>query len=78
MHCLYILEINPLSVASFANILSHSDNCIFHLIYLFIGMQKFLSLIRSYLFIYFYYSWRWIVKDLSKIYVKECFACVFL
>ena len=34
MHCLYIMEINPLSVASFANILSHSDNCIFHLIYL--------------------------------------------
>ena len=29
MHCLYILEINPLSGASFADILSHSDNCIF-------------------------------------------------
>ena len=29
MSCLYILEINPLSVASFANIFSHSEGCIF-------------------------------------------------
>ena len=28
MCCLYILEINPLSVASFANILSHSEGCL--------------------------------------------------
>ena len=27
--CLYILEINPLSVASFANIFSHSVGCLF-------------------------------------------------
>ena len=27
--CLYILEINPLSVASFANIFSHSVECLF-------------------------------------------------
>ena len=43
MTCLYILEINPLSVASFAIILSHSEGC---LLILFIGsfaMQKFLS-----------------------------------
>ena len=30
MSCLYILEINPLSVALFANIFSHSDGCIFY------------------------------------------------
>ena len=29
MSCLYILEINPLSVASFANIVSHSEGCLF-------------------------------------------------
>ena len=29
MSCLCILEINPLSVASFANIFSHSESCIF-------------------------------------------------
>ena len=29
MSCLYILEINPLSVASFANISSHSEGCLF-------------------------------------------------
>ena len=27
--CLYILEINPLSVVSFANIFSHSEGCLF-------------------------------------------------
>ena len=29
MSCLYILEINPLSVVSFAIILSHSEGCLF-------------------------------------------------
>ena len=29
MSCLYILEINPLSVASFANIFSYSEGCLF-------------------------------------------------
>ena len=29
MSCLYILEINSLSVASFANIFSHSEGCLF-------------------------------------------------
>ena len=28
LSCLYILEINPLSVASFANIFSHSEGCL--------------------------------------------------
>ena len=28
MSCLYVLEINPLSVASFANIFSHSEGCL--------------------------------------------------
>ena len=29
MSCLYILEMNPLSVASFANIFSHTEGCLF-------------------------------------------------
>ena len=32
MSCLYILEINPLSVASFAIIFSHSEGCLFTLL----------------------------------------------
>ena len=52
MSCLYILEINPLSVASFANIFSHSEGCLFILFMVSFAMQKLLSLIRSYLFIF--------------------------
>ena len=32
MNCLYILEINPLSVVSFAVIFSHSEGCLFTLL----------------------------------------------
>ena len=35
MSCLYILEINPLSVASFAIIFSHSEGCLFFLFMVF-------------------------------------------
>ena len=81
MTCLYILEINPLSVASFANIFSHSEGCLFVLFMVSFAMQKLLSLIKSYLFIYFFYfhySRRWFKKDLTVVYVKECFSYVFL
>ena len=41
MSCLYILEINPLSVTSFANILSHSVCWSFHFVYGFLfAVQK--------------------------------------
>ena len=33
--CLYILEINPLSVALFTNIFSHSVGCFFHFVNVF-------------------------------------------
>ena len=67
MSCLYILEINPLLVASFANIFSHSKGCLFVLFMVSFAVQKLLSLIRSHLFIcyYFHYSGRWIKKDLA-------------
>ena len=53
MSCLYILEINPLSVASFANIFSCSEGCLFVLFIASFAVQKHLSLIRSHLFIFF-------------------------
>ena len=52
MSCLYILEINPLSVASFANIFSNSEGCLFVLFMVSFAVQKLLSLIRSHLFIF--------------------------
>ena len=56
MSCLYILEINPLSVDSFANIFSHSEGCLFILFVVSFSSQKFLSFIRSHLFIFVFIS----------------------
>ena len=52
MSCLYIFEINSLSVASFAIILFHSEGCFFTLLIVSFTVQKLLSLIRSHLFIF--------------------------
>ena len=52
MNCWYILELNRLSVASFANIFSHSEGCLFILFIVSFALQKLLSLIRSHLFIF--------------------------
>ena len=56
MSCLYVLEINPLSVASFENIFSHSEDCLFVLFMVFFAVQKLLSFIRSHLFIFVFIS----------------------
>ena len=56
MSCLYILEMNPLSVVSFTIIFSHSEGCLFTLFIVSFAMQKLLSLIRSYLFIFVFIS----------------------
>ena len=40
MRCLYILEINPLSIDSFANIFSHSEGCLFDLFMVSFAVQK--------------------------------------
>ena len=48
--CLYILEINPLSVVSFVILFSHSEGCLFILFIVSFAVQNLLSLIRSYLF----------------------------
>ena len=72
MSCLYILEINTLSVVSFAIIFSHSEGCLFTLLIVSFVVQKLLSLIRS------HYFRRWVIEDLALVYVIECSAYVFL
>ena len=54
--CLYIFEINPLSVVSFAIIFSQSEGCLFTLLIVSFVVQKILSLIRSHLFIFAFIS----------------------
>ena len=41
MSCLYILEINPLSVVSFALFFSHSEDCLFTLLMVSFAVQNF-------------------------------------
>ena len=52
MNCLYILEINYLSVVSLTIIFSHSESCPFTLFIVSFAVKKPLSLLRSYLFIF--------------------------
>ena len=54
MSCLYILEINSLSVVPFAIIFSHSEDCLFTLFVVSFAVQKLLSLIRFHLFIFIF------------------------
>ena len=56
MNFLYILEINPLSVVSFAIIFSHSEGCLFTLLTVSFAVQKLLSLIGSHLLIFVFIS----------------------
>ena len=79
--CLYILEINPLTIVSFANIFSHSKCCLFILFMIFYAVQKVLHLISSQLSIFvfiFIISGGGSKKDLALVYVKECFLYVYL
>ena len=56
MGCLYISEINPLSVALFASIFSLSVDCLSVLFMVSFAVQKLASLIRSHLFIFAFIS----------------------
>ena len=47
MSCLYILEINPLSVVLFAITFSHSEGCLFTLLLVSFAVQKLLNLINT-------------------------------
>ena len=53
--CVYIFEINSLSVASFSIIFAYSEGCLFTLLIVSF-VQKLLSLIRSHLFIFVFIS----------------------
>ena len=53
---MYIFEINPLLVASFAVIFSHSEGCLFTLLIVSFVVEKLLSLIRPHLFIFAFIS----------------------
>ena len=54
--CVYILEINSLSVVSFAIIFSHSEGSLITLFVVSFAVQQLLSLIRSHLFIFVFIS----------------------
>ena len=56
MSSLYILEINSLSVVSFAIIFFYSEGCLFILVIVSFIVQKLLNLIRSLLFIFVFIS----------------------
>ena len=56
LSCLYILEIKPLSVISFANNFSQFVDCLFTLFMVSFAEQKLVNLIRSYLFIFAFTS----------------------
>ena len=75
MSCLYTLGINPLSVASFANIFSHSIGCLFILLMVASAVQRLLSLIRAHLFIFAF-----VVKSKKLLQrpISRNFPCFFL
>ena len=64
MSWLYILDINTLLFASFANIFSHSTGCLFVLLMVSFTVQKLLNLIRSHLFTFAFISFA--LGDWSK------------
>ena len=79
LSCLYIVEINLLSVVSFAIIFSHSEGCLFTLLIVSFVVQKLLSLIRSYLFTVGFISINLGGgSETILLYVIECSAYVFL
>ena len=59
-----MLDINPLSVISFANIFPHLVGCLFILLVVSFAVQKLLCLIRLHLFIFAFISF--ILGDRSK------------
>ena len=76
MSCLYILEINPLSVASFVIIFSHSEGCLFTLLLVSFAVQKLFSLDRSHLFTIVFISVplrRWVMEKATELQKKHLF-----
>ena len=69
-----------MSAVSFAIIFSHPEGYFSNLFIVSFALQKLLSLIRSYLFIFVFISInrRWVIEDLAVVYVKQYTAYVFL
>ena len=68
MSCLYILEINPLSVGSFAIIFSHYEGCLFTLLISFLCYAEafqFNQVPLVYFCFYFRYSRRWVIEGIA-------------
>ena len=73
MRCLYILEINPLSAASFGKLFSHSVGYLFILLMVSFAMQKLLSLINYFkiIFVYIFITLGGLSKkDIAEIYIR--------
>ena len=82
MSYLYVLEINPLSVVSFAVIFPHFESCLL-ILFIFVSftVKKLLSLIRSHLFVAVCISitlGEGVKEDLAVMYVIGYSAYVFL
>ena len=80
MSYLYILKINPLLIASFANIFSLDCRLSFYFVHGFLCCAKafkFSQVPCVYFCFYFHYSRRCVIEDLAVIYVEECSAYVF-
>ena len=76
MNCLYILEINPLSVVSFDIVFSHSEGCLFTLLLVSFAVQKLFSLDRSHLFTIVFISVplrRWVMEKATELQKKHLF-----
>ena len=81
LSCLHILEINPLSVVSFAIIFSHSEGCLFTLLISFLCCEKAFKINQVplvYFCFYFHDSRRWAMEDFALIYVISCSTYAFL
>ena len=83
MSCLYILEINPLSLVSFSIISSHSEGCFLTLLIVSFAIYcakafKFNQAPLVCVCFYLCYCRRWVIEDSAVMYVGECFAYVLL
>jgi len=74
--CLYILETKPLSVASFATIVSHSVGCLFAFLWFPLLLQMLVSLIRSHWFTFCFLFLLPLQTDLGK-HVYGCYQRMF-
>ena len=54
LSCLYLLDISPLLVVSFADLFSHSVGYVFILLMVSFAVQNLLNLIRPHVFIFYF------------------------